>query len=189
MNCRKLVLAAAALALLFSAAPVSAAQVDQVKFEDRLKAGRVMLRLQGYGLAYYKVVFKGLAAGLYLDETKQPDDVMDDVAKRLEMEYFWSIKAETLIKASEKLLADNLSPEQLAVLRPKIDELHSYFTDVKPGDRCSLTYLPGVGIWLTQNGKIRGTVADAELGKVYFSIWVGEKPMDAQLKKQLLGDK
>jgi long-chain acyl-CoA synthetase len=189
MDRRKFVLAAAAVATLFWAAPASAAHVDQVKFEDRLKAGSIMLRLQGYGLAYYKVVFKGLAAGLYIDESKQPEDALGDVAKRLEMEYFWALKAETLVAASEKLLADNLSSEELARLRPKIDELHSYFTDVKPGDRCSLTYMPGVGTWFTQNGKIVGTVPGPELGQAYFAIWLGDKPMDAKLKRQLLGGK
>jgi hypothetical protein len=189
MHRRKFLIAASAAAAAAWTGPASAAEIDQVRFEDRLKAGDLMLRLQGCGLVYYKYVFKGLAAGLYIDETKRPSDALGDVAKRMEMEYFWAIPAKTIVAASEKLLADNLTSGELAALRSDIDLLHSFFSDVKPGDRCSLTYLPGVGTWFTQNGKILGTVPGSKLGRAYFSIWLGAKPMDAGLKQKLLGER
>jgi hypothetical protein len=65
--------------------------------------------------------------------------------------------------------------------------MHALYRDVKPGDRCSLTYLPGVGTWLTLNGQILGTVAGAEFAAAYFAIWFGQQPMDASLKRKLLG--
>ena len=62
---RAFLLSTGALALGAAAPVLPAAEVDKVQFSDRLKAGRVMLRLNGAGLVYYKAIIKGLAAGLY----------------------------------------------------------------------------------------------------------------------------
>ena len=191
VNRRALLVSAGALALggALPALPRAvAAEVDKVQFSDRLKAGPVMLRLNGAGLVYYKAIIKGLAAGLYLDEAAGPQDVLADVAKRVEIEYFWGLKGKTIAAALEKPLAENLSPEKLAQFQRDIDRLHAAMVDVKPGDRYALTYLPGVGTWLSHNGKTLATVPGAEFAACYFSIWFGERPMDARLKRQLLGN-
>ncbi|ADB16584.1 conserved hypothetical protein [Pirellula staleyi DSM 6068] len=166
--------------------PLGGAEVDKVAFEDRLKAGDTNLQLQGCGLMYYKTVFKALAAALYIDEKADLRDPLADVPKRIEIEYFWSLKAKDIVAASEKLLVDNVPADKLKQLRPAIDELHSFYRDIKPGDRYALTYLPGVGTWLTLNGKMLGNVRDPEFASAYFSIWFGKKPMDVALKDQLL---
>ncbi len=161
--------------------------MDQVQFQDRLRAGSVMLRLSGAGTVYYKFVIKGLAAGLYLDEGVRPQDVLTDVAKRVEIEYFWALKGTTIAAVLEKPLAANLSAEKFAKLQDDIRRLHAAMVDVQPGDRYALTYLPGVGTWLSHNGKTLVTIPGAEFAASYFSIWFGEQPMDARLKRQLLG--
>jgi hypothetical protein len=136
---------------------------------------------------YYKYIIKAVAAALYIDQRVPPQQVLSDVAKRLEMEYLWGVSAKDLKAGAEYVLARNLPAEQLEAIRPQIDALHALYRDVKAGDRCSLTYLPGVGTWLTLNGQILGTVAGADFAAAYFSIWFGEQPMDAALKRKLLG--
>ena len=179
--------AVAVSAVMPALSSASAAEVDKVQFHDRLRAGQVMLRLNGAGLVYYKAIIKGLAAGLYLDESVQSHDVLADVAKRVEIEYFWSLKGKTIAAALEKPLVANISAEKLAKLRGDIDRLHAAMVDVKPGDRVALTYLPGVGTWLSHNGKTLVTIPGADFAASYFSIWFGEQPMDAGLKRKLLG--
>jgi hypothetical protein len=166
----------------------SAAEVDKVQFHDRLRAGQVMLRLNGAGLVYYKAIIKGLAAGLYLDESADARDVLADVAKRVEIEYFWSLKGQTIAAALEKPLVANVTADKLTALRADIDRLHAAMVDVKPGDRYALTYLPGVGTWLSHNGKTLVTIPGADFAASYFSIWFGDRPMDAGLKRKLLGE-
>jgi hypothetical protein len=165
----------------------SAAQIDTARFENKLKARDITLKLQGAGLLYYKYIVKAVAAALYIDERVAASEVLGDVTKRLEMEYFWGVSATNLVKGSEVLLARNLPSEQIAALRTRIDQMHSFYRDVKPGDRCSFTYMPGIGTWLTLNGKILGTVPGADFASAYFSIWLGRQPMDAGLKEKLLG--
>lgn len=178
---------AGSLGAAASATTASAAEVDKVSFDDRLKAGDTHLQLQGCGLMYYKTVFKALAAALYIDEKADTTNPMADVPKRIEMEYFWSLKGKDIVAASDKLLTDNVPADKLERLRPAVNELHSFYRDVKPGDRYALTYMPGVGTWLTLNGKMLGVVRDPEFATTYFAIWFGEKPMDVALKDQLLG--
>ena len=164
-----------------------AAQVDQVRFEDRIRASDVSLKLRGAALFYYKLFIKVAAAGLYLDDRAASGDVLTDVAKRLEMQYFWSVKSQDLIKGTEVLLARNLAPEKLAAVRPQIDAMSALYRDVSPGDRCALTYVPGAGTKLALNGETLGAVPGRDFAAAYFSIWFGDKPMDAGLKKKLLG--
>jgi hypothetical protein len=188
LNRRSFLSAAAAVcggALLPPAS--NAAQIDQVRFDDRIRAGEVSLKLRGAALFYYKLFIKVAAAGLYLDDRAAGSNVLADVAKRLEMQYFWSVSAKDLVKGTEVLLARNLAPEKIAAIRHSLDSMSALYRDVKAGDRCSLTYVPGAGTTLALNGQTLGTVPGREFAAAYFAIWFGEKPMDASLKKKLLG--
>lgn len=188
MHRRKFLLAAGAAAALGFAPAAKAAKIDSVNFADRCKAGDATLRLRGCGLAYYKYVIKGMAAGWYFDEKATASDPLADVAKRIEMEYFWSLKAATVVDAANKLLARNVPAERIAALSSQIDKLHSGFVNLQAGDRVAVTYVPGVGTWLSHNGKAVGSaIPGPEFAATYFRIWFGDDPMDAKLKHQLLG--
>jgi hypothetical protein len=163
------------------------AQVGNVRFDDVLNASGVRLKLQGAGVYYYKRLLKAVAAALYLDDQASAGDPLADVAKRLEMEYFWGVSGKSLVAGSTAMLARNLPPAKLAALQPQIDTMHTLYRDVAAGDRCALVYLPDVGTSLFHNGKLLGTVSGTEFASAYFSIWFGEQPMDAGLKRQLLG--
>jgi hypothetical protein len=58
---------------------------------------------------------------------------------------------------------------------------------VEPGDRYALTYIPGMGTELSLNGEAKGTIQGADFAAAIFSIWLGTKPIDKGLKRQLLG--
>jgi hypothetical protein len=164
----------------------SAAEIENVKFSDAYRIGDVTLRLNNVGLMRYKVFFKAMVAGLYINEGTPPNGVLTDVPKRLEIEYFWALKAKDVVKASEKLLSENIDEPTLKKLQPQLDQMHSLYEDIQPGDRYALTYLPGRGTYLSLNGETKGLVPGADFGAVYFSIWLGKNPMDASLKQQLL---
>ncbi|MEX2174420.1 MAG: chalcone isomerase family protein [Pirellulaceae bacterium] len=181
-------MSAGALAATISAGPAAAGQVGRVRFEDQVRAGSTLLHLQGAGLVYYRSLIKGLAAGLYLDERTKPQDILADVPKRIEIEYFWSLKATTISGALAKPLAANVPAARLAALQEKVDRLHAAMVNVQAGDRYALTYVPGIGTWLSHNGKTLQTIPGAEFAAAYFSIWFGDQPMDPKLKRQLLGE-
>lgn len=60
------------------------------------------------------------------------------------------------------------------------------YEDVKPGDRYALTYIPGRGTELSLNGLRKGVISGADFGRAYYRIWLGEHPIDASLRDQLL---
>jgi len=174
-----------AFSLLLLAAPAGARQIEGVDFPEAHEAAGVRLRLDCVGLLRYRVVFRGYVAGLYLPDAVPASAALDDVAKRLELSYFWDIDGEDFGKAAEAILARNVDAETLASLRPRLERLHALYRDVQPGDRYALTYVPGKGTELALNGKPLGTIEGADFAAAYYSIWLGSQPIDEVLKDQL----
>jgi hypothetical protein len=177
----------AVLLYLALALEVEAKEIQGVRFGDEVRAGAVALRLNDVGLLRYRYVIKAYVAALYLGDGARADDVLADVPKRLEIEYFYAIKAAGFANATIEGIAANVSPEALAKLRPHIEQMNNFYRDVKPGDRYALTYLPGVGTELALNGAALGTVEGAEFAAAVFAIWLGPRAIDESLKTQLLG--
>lgn len=163
-----------------------AAEIEGVTFPERREVGNVSFVLNNVGLLRYRYVIKAYVAGLYLGEGVRPEQVLSDVPKRLELHYFWSIAGPDFGKAADALLARNFSSEFITVLRARLDHLHALYENVKPGDCYALTYLPGVGTELALNDVPKGTIEGADFAAAYFTIWLGEKPIDASLRNQLL---
>ncbi|QOJ35321.1 MAG: chalcone isomerase family protein [Nitrospira sp.] len=166
--------------------PGMAASLEGVTFPDSIHAGSVTLPLRGVGLAKFMRTISLYVAALYLPSALEPDRVLDDVPKRLELSYFRSIRRAEFGRAATKVLADNVPPETLSILAPRIEQMHRLYEDVKPGDRYGLTYLPGVGTELALNGVVKGTVEGADFAAAYFAIWLGPDPINQALKARLL---
>ena len=182
-------LKAIALGLLVtwaSAAPVSAASTEVVDFTDHYDWNGTPLRLNGAGVFRYRIFIKGYAAALYLGEGIDADRALDDVPRRLEIEYRWSIPAEAFAQATFEGILRNVDATTLARLRGSIGRLNALYADVEPGDRYALTYVPGVGTELALNGEPRGLIEGAEFASALFAIWIGEQPVDERLRTQLL---
>ncbi len=166
--------------------PSAAAEIEGVHFPDQYRSGDVTLRLTCVGLLRYKLVFKGYVAALYLGDGVAAGDVLGDVPKRLELSYFWSISGADFGKAGDRILAQNVDARTLAALRPRLDRINALYRDVKPGDRYSLTYVPGVGTELALNDRRLGLIEGADFAAAYFRIWLGDHPIDTRLRDQLL---
>jgi hypothetical protein len=178
-----------AMAILFAAASSEAAKIEGVEFDERITAGDRMLALQSLGLLRYRVFFKGYVAALYLEPGAEPANALEAVPKRLELEYFWDIGGEKFGPVAESALARNLDERSFERLRPQIEALHQQYEDVKPGDRYALTYLPGEGTELAKNGVRLALVPGEEFARAYFRIWLGEAPLDRDLRDQLLKER
>lgn len=165
----------------------SAAELEGVHFADQVRASDVTMRLSCVGLLRYKLFIKAYVAALYLGDGAADGDVLGDVPKRLELSYFWSISGADFGKAGDQILAQNVDAKTLAALRPRLDRINALYRDVKPGDRYSLTYIPGVGTELALNGSPLGVIDGADFGAAYFRIWLGDYAIDGRLRDQLLG--
>lgn len=179
--------AGAWLIVAASIEPAAAREVEGVRFAERHRSEEVTMRLNCVALLRYKFVFRAYAAALYLGDGVAPGDVLADVPKRLELSYFWGIRGADLAAAGDEILARNVDPRALARLRSRLDRLNALYQDVEPGDRYSLTYVPGRGTELALNGRRLGVIDGADFASAYFRIWLGDRPIDATLRDELLG--
>jgi Chalcone isomerase-like len=166
--------------------PLNAAVIEGIQFSNTYVAENIKLRLTGVGLLRYWG-FKAYVGAFYLEEGSSVDNFMSDTAKRIELEYFRSIKGKDFGPATNKSIAKNVDSKTFDRLRSQIEFHNSLYQDVQPGDRYSLTYVPGRGTELALNGKPKGIIEGAEFAAAVFSIWLGPKPMNETFKKQILG--
>jgi hypothetical protein len=165
---------------------LGAVEIEGVQFSSTFAAGDVELELSCVGLLRYMYVVKGYVAALYVDREVAATDVLADVPKRLEINYFWDLEGKAIGDAGEQLVARNVDAAALKRLQPQLAQIRSLYEDVRPGDRYALTYVPGRGTELALNGKVLGVMPGSEFARAYFSIWLGEQPMDVALRNQLL---
>ena len=179
-------------ASLVFASPAGAGEIEGVTFADEVRvadpsgSNAAEVRPRSMALLRYRVVFRGYVAALYLPADVKPEGVLDDVPRRLELSYFWSIGAEDFARAADQMFERSLSREEQKELRPRIDRLHAAYRDVAPGDRYALDYLPGSGTTLRFNGEPRVTIPGEDFARAYFGLWLGDPPLDESLRDALL---
>ena len=66
-------------------------------------------------------------------------------------------------------------------------KIYDVVNEVKEGDVITLDYLPNSGTQISVNGTARGTIAGADFNQALLRIWLGNKPAQDDLKKEMLG--
>lgn len=187
MTKQKTILAIALLAVTIWVPPVRATEVENVTFDTQVMVGNQALDIRGAGVLRYMRFIKAYAGALYALPGLAPDAVLADTPKRLEVEYFYALKGKDFGPATYKGLSMNISAQEIERLRTRVDYHNSLYVDVVPGDRYSLTYIPGVGTELALNGQPRGIIEGADFAAAIFSLWLGKNPYDKRFKGALLG--
>lgn len=164
---------------------VSAAEIVGVNFNETYKDQGVSMTLKGTGLKTV-VFFKAFAAGYYRNDEENQED-LGEFAKRIEVEYFVKIPGEKLNNFTIDTMKDNVTKEDFNALANEVDLMGEYFVDLKPGDRFSLTYIPGVGTEFAHNNEVTGIIKGNDFAKALFSVWLGDKPFDKDLRNKILG--
>jgi hypothetical protein len=180
-------LAFTVLMLIAQPSYTNATEIADVKFDKSYQISGNELELKGVGLLRYLGLIKAYAGALYLEDGASVDEALADKAKRIEVQYMMAFKGEDFGPATVKMMKKNVSQDTLERLRDQIDYHNSLYEDVEPGDRYSLTYIPGKGTELALNGEPKGIIGGSEFASALFSIWIGKKPIDKSFKKQILG--
>lgn len=171
---------------IFFASAVSAAEIEGKVFKDEMVVDNTKINLVGTGLLRY-FGFKAYVGALYLEQGATARDALSDKAKRIELEYFRAIRGEDFGPATNQGILKNVDAETFERIRPQIEYHNSLYEDVKPGDRYSLTYIPGRGTELAMNGQRKGIIEGAEFAAAVFSIWLGNEPISQSFKEQITG--
>jgi len=176
-----------ALMTVQPAAAVANVEVEGVTFKRELSHRGESLELQGYGLLRYMVFIKAYVGAFYLPPSVAATDALEPVAKRLELQYFHAISKEDFDQSTRAKIADNTTPFQFEQLQSRMDQLGAIYQDVQPGDRYSLTFVPGQGTELALNGKLLGTIPGKDFARAVFGVWLGANPIDDDFRDLLLG--
>lgn len=191
-NHAKRTLATLLLATAAAGAWAQALEVQGVKLDATSQVGATALQLNGAGLRT-KVFIKVYVAGLYVPQkaASAAQLLAQKGARRVAITMLRDVDAESFANALNDGLRDNHTDAQFAAMKPQIDALNANLKAVgeaKKGDVIHFEFLPDAGTQVTVNGKVRGSVIP---GEDFFTsvlrIWLGDKPVDASLKKGLLG--
>jgi hypothetical protein len=174
------------LILIQSAVAGQAADSD---FEPIYRDEQVSLVLSGIGVLKYMGFIRIYDGAFYLPPDVPGDRALEDVAKRLEVKYLRSFKAEDFGTAAIAGIRKNLGPDAYDHIEPRIHYHNGLYENIVTGDRVSLTYIPSIGTRVGINGITKGTIQGADFAAALFSLWLGDKPFDGSFKRALLGGK
>jgi hypothetical protein len=183
-----------ALLLLAMACSVHAARIEDQTFDDHIRVADTDLQLNGVGLRAVAWL-KGYAAGLYLvEKAGTPAAVLAQKGpKRVQLKMMVDVDSKEFVKAFGKGMRRNHSAAEQAVLRERMarfDVLVTALGKLKKGDVVDLDWLPGQGLRLALNGRVRGeTIPGEDLYAGILKIFVGRDPVDPKLKAGLLGSR
>lgn len=171
------------------ALPVAAAEVAGVKFEDAARVAQATLELKGAGLRK-RFFFQVYAVGLYVADAKA-DPIAQGGAKRVAMHMLRDVGAERFTQALVDGMRPNHDEATMQALEPRIAQLSAIMAEVKEakkGMAIALDWVPGTGTRVTLDGAPAGQPIEGEdFYRALLRIWLGEKPVQDDLKQALLG--
>ncbi len=166
-----------------------AAEVGGVKLDDKVSMGAQELVLNGAGVRT-RVVFKVYVASLYLPQ-KAADlaGVLSKSPRRIQLNILRTLSGDQLVDALNEGLAENNTAAELAAVKPQVEALATImksFKELKEKDVVTLDFVDGatrIGL----NGEAKGNIGGDAFNQALTKVWLGDKPVQADLKKSLLG--
>lgn len=166
--------------------------VEGYTFASEASVAGQTLRLNGVGLRAVAWL-KGYATGLYLvSKATTPQAVVDAPgAKRLQLRMLQEVPAAEFVKAFDKGVARNTPAAELPALKDRMQRFNAMvqgLVKVKKGDLVDLDWLPDSGLQFSHNGRVLGApIAGPDLYGALLRIFVGQRPVDPEMKIGLLG--
>ncbi|HQJ09357.1 MAG TPA: chalcone isomerase family protein [Deltaproteobacteria bacterium] len=179
------------LVTVFLATSLYAVEIGGVNVPESISAAGKTLVLNGAG-ARSKYMMKVYVVGLFLPQKNNNAQAIlnadEPQAVRLIITsgLITSAKMEESVREGfQKSTNGNIAP-----IKSQIENFINVFKEpIKKGDVYELAYVPGKGVEVMKNGVAKSTVPGIEFKKALFGIWIGDKPAQDSLKKEMLGGK
>jgi long-chain acyl-CoA synthetase len=183
---RKFIIAVAALVVTTGAFAV---EVAGVKVDDKATVAGQELVLNGAGVRT-RAIFKVYVGSLYVP-AKAADlaGVLAKGPRRIQMNILRNLSADQLVDALVDGMKENNSADEVAAVKTQTAEMVATmkaFNDVKEKDVVTLDFVDGatkIGL----NGAAKGSIAGEAFNRALTKIWLGDHPVQADLKKAMLG--
>jgi len=176
------------LGVLF-AAGVQAAEVGGVKLDDKVAVGGRDLVLNGAGIRT-RAIFKVYVGSLYVPaKAANLAAVLQGVPRRVQLNVLRNLSADQLVDALLDGMKDNNTPAELAAIKAQTDQMVATmkaFNDVKEGNVVTLDFVDGA-TKIGFNGAAKASIGGEAFNAALMKVWLGENPVQADLKKAMLG--
>ncbi len=170
----------------------AAVDVAGVKFEDTAQINNQSLMLNGAGVRT-KVIIDVYAAGLYVakkDATAQ-GLLAQPGAKSVQIGLLRNLTGEDFAEAMIKGFKANNSEADVTKYQAQIEDLKKLMLSVgeaRKGSKIQINFVPGAGTRVLFNGQQKGhDIAGEDFFQALLKIWLGDHPVDSDLKKALIG--
>ena len=185
-------LAACVVGLASLAAFAQPAELEGVKLASTAQVGAATLQLNGAGVRT-RAIFSVYVAALYVPQKSADAAALlaQKGPRRITLTMLRTVDADTFAEALNDGLRKNHSEAQIAGFKAQIDTLNANLKaagEAKKGDVIQIEFAPETGTRVTVNGQAKGSAIPGEdFYTAVLRIWLGDKPVDANLKKGLLG--
>lgn len=169
-----------------------AVEVAGVRFDDRSKLGNSDVVVNGAGLRK-KAFFKVYAMALYLPEKHGEADAVLSAkgAKRVSIILLRDLSAQQFVDALQEGVANNHTEAEMETLKDRLklfSEAMLSVGEAKTGTSVLIDWIPDSGTRLSVNGQAKGKdIAGEDFYRALLKIWLGNKPVQDDLKQALLG--
>lgn len=162
--------------------------VSGVKLDSKLSIEGQDLLLNGAGIRE-KIWIDLYVGSLYLDKkssnAKEIISSKNAIAIRLDV-LSSMVTSKRMVDALDEGLIKSTN-NNIAPIKDKVLKFKSLFNDeIKVGDKFILVYIPDKGVVFYKNGEKKGVIEGYDFRKALFGIWLGDNPVDATLKEDLL---
>lgn len=181
-----------ALLALSLAGPALAQEIAEPRSGVKFPAKDADTSLLGVGLRTRTIAkIKIYAIGLYVADSaisgplkgkaNSPDLcrelVNGDFQKKVVMKFVRDVSTDQIRDAFR---------DALKGVSPKADEWINYFTGVRSGQEFVIAWTPGTGLQTKVIGADKPPINDKTLASAIFAIWLGDKPIQEDIKKDLV---
>jgi hypothetical protein len=178
--------------LLLALQPARALDIAGAHFDDKTELAGSELQLNGAGLRT-KLFFKVYAIGLYLPQKADSTDAV--LASRgprcIQLITLRELTAEQLTEAFLDALSANNSELEMTKLAARIEHFRSTMLaigKVPEKTEIRLDYLPASGTRLLVGNEQKGNdIAGEDFYQALLRIWLGNSPVQADIKAKLSG--
>lgn len=170
----------------------NAFEVGGVKLVETQRLGDATLILNGAGVRS-RFMFKVYVAALYLPARQGRADAIlaSPSPRRVQLTMLRDLSADTFSEALHKGLAENLDAGALAALSTRLSEFDALLKSQGEARKGAVYTLDdtAAGMQLAVNGKPVGKpIPGTDFFRALLSVWMGEHPVQEDLKRALLGE-
>jgi long-chain acyl-CoA synthetase len=166
-----------------------AAEVGGVKLEDKMSVGGQELVLNGAGIRT-KLMFKVYVGSLYVPaKANATAAVFAKAPRRVQLNMLRDVTSDQMQDALVEGVKQGNSATEAAAVQSQIDQLASIIKSLGPlkeGNVLAFDFVDGA-TKVSLNGAEKGSIPGEAFNKALLNAWLGDNPVQPDLKKAMLG--